>query len=143
MIPIQLGSEYYQFPKAMEVLGELRVPNSNSESGPGVIGIGAIRWNPTTSRNQSWNGTEWVDIGTGTSGIIIGTKTITADGLTDSFSWNHDLGFDPTISGFTIDPISQPAQGIYSKSADATKFYVTYDICPVGDLIFNTTAKKP
>lgn len=30
---------------------------------------GAIRWNPTTSRHQAFNGTNWVDVGTGAAGL--------------------------------------------------------------------------
>jgi|SRR6187551_946089 len=77
------------------------------------------------------------------SDIIDGTYTTTGDGFTAQFSWLHGLGFNPTATGFIIDPISAAAQGIYSKSADSLRFYVNYDVCPVGTLTYNTTVKLP
>jgi len=77
------------------------------------------------------------------SDIVDGTYTTTGNGLTAQFSWLHGLGFNPTSTGFIIDPISAAAQGIYSKSADSLRFYVNYDICPVGTLTYNTTVKLP
>lgn len=74
--------------------------------------------------------------------IVTGTITLTGDGLTSQFSWAHGLGYNPTSAGYSIDPITPAAQGIYSKSADATNFYVNYDVCPVGTLTFNTIAKQ-
>lgn len=123
--------------------GELKIPIDNSPGGP-AIGAGVIRLNSDTLVQEYWDGSAWISTSGGGSGdTISGTYTTTGDGLTSSFFWAHDLAFDPTTTGYTIDPVTASAQGIYSKSADATNFYVNCDICPIGTVTYNWTAKQP
>lgn len=134
-------SPYYWRYDGVQVEGELRLPLSSTALAPS-LGTGSKRWNPLLGREETWNGSEWIATGNNTSGVIMGTYSVNGDGLTSSFSWPHLLGFDPSGTGYTIDPKSSIAQGIYSKNADSTHFYVTYDICPVGTLTYHWTVKQ-
>lgn len=73
------------------------------------------------------------------TGSVSGSYTTTGDGRTSTFSWLHNLGYDPS-SKFFIDPETEAAQGIVGKDANATHFIVTYDVCPIGLLKWNFQA---
>lgn len=142
-------SEYQKIALWQELEGkinaknEFNAPHGNASTAP-ELGEGSIRWNPDTKKQEVYDGTAWVATGTGTGGdTVTGTYTTTGDGKTASFAWPHGLGFNPTATGFTIDPVTTAAQGPILKSADSTNFTVYYDIRPKGTLTFNTTAKIP
>jgi hypothetical protein len=136
-------SPYYWKYDGAQIEGEFRPPLATGATAPD-LGKGAQRANPTTGAPEYWDGTEWKATGEGVGGdTVSGTYSTTGNGLTAVFTWPHGLGFNPTSTGFTIDPRTPAAQGIYQKTADATDFNVYYDICPIGSLIFNTTAKTP
>lgn len=137
------GSDYIH-PGETKFIGGLYVPSLANITDPpldqgkpaiGVYNNNIYNWDVT---NQVWkqSGSD------ATGDTVSGTYTVVGDGTTSSFSWAHGLGFNPTASGFTIDPVTAPAQGIFNKAADGTSFTVYYDVCPVGTLKFNWTAKQ-
>ncbi len=141
-IGISMGSKKYTFENSVEVKDNFYIPIlPNIVDPPTDNTIAAIGYYNNTQ--YTWNITEQAWKETGPGDTISGTETIVADGSDSVFAWAHGLGFDPTTTGYTIDPQTAESQGIYSKSADGTEFTVTYDVCPVGTLIFNWTAKQP
>lgn len=114
--------------------GTIDPPFDNSKPAIGSFNGIQYKWNEVTQ--------EWIESGgSGTGDTLSDTHTVLGDGTTSTFTWLHGLGFDPSSTGFTIDPRTLPAQGIFQKSANATHFTVSYDVCPIGTLIFTTTAK--